>query len=126
MTDIPNEYRRQRLAIIAQSLSVASLFSALFMTIIFPYILGGISIIMAVISKGKAQTTTIQAKLAILLSTVTIIGYSVVLGATFYNIFFNAEFRETLNQVYEEMYGVTYDEYIEETFGGSVTLPEPR
>lgn len=87
-------------------------------TIYLPIILGSLSIIFAILSKGSnkhmpgiSHAGIITAVSGITLSFVTI-------GATIFILFTNPafyqEYKEELNRVLTQQYGITYDELMEE------------
>ena len=114
------EYKNQRIAGIAGSFAFFALISTLFRTIIFPYIFAPISIILAILSKGKMKKNTIIAQLAIFVSILSILLNTAIAGYSYYTVTHDPKYREQLNEVFEEFYGYSFDEYLNNL---SVSLP---
>lgn len=104
----------------AGTFAFAAVITALFGTMILPFILGGLSIIFAVLSKGKNYTYQLNAKIALIASCIALIGNTAYTGFAFYNVFFNEEYREQLDETFEKMYGMSMEEYTSYMFA----LPE--
>ncbi|MBE5879601.1 MAG: hypothetical protein E7288_06465 [Lachnospiraceae bacterium] len=113
---MPNKepvYQHNKLASTAKNLAITAIVTALLQTVILPYIFGGISIILAAISKGNTIRYTLNAKLAIWISIGTILLNTLFVGFTTYQLLFNDELKQQLNATYQQFYGMNYDEYIE-------------
>ena len=115
----PN-YRHFSMAKTAGTFAFIAVITALFGTMIFPFIFGGLAIIFAVLSKGNTTAYHLNAKLAILISCITLIGNTAFTAFTFYNVFFNEEYRQQLDQTFEQIYGMSMEEYTSYMF----SLPE--
>lgn len=116
---MPNKepaYQHNKLANTAKTLAIAAIVTALLQTVILPYILGGISIILAAISKGNTLHYTLNAKLAIWISIGTILLNTLFVGFTTYQLVFNDNFKKQLNATSQQLYGMDYDEYLETMF----------
>ena len=114
------EYKNQRIAGIAGSFAFFALISTLFRTIIFPYIFAPISIILAILSKGKMKKNTIIAQLAIFVSILSILLNTAIAGYSYYTVTHDPKYRDQLNEIFEEFYGYSFDEYLNNL---SVSLP---
>lgn len=114
------EYKNQRIAGMAGSFAFVALISTLFRTIIFPYIFAPISIILAILSKGKMKKNTVIARLAILISILSILLNTAIAGYSYYTVTHDPKYREQLNEIFEEFYGYSFDEYLQNL---SITLP---
>ena len=80
----------------------------------FGVVLGGVAIIMAILSKGTMERLLPQAKKAILYGTLGIvIGYGV-FAYDVYKVFTDPQLRAQLNTMSEQMNGVSFDEMLEE------------
>lgn len=104
----------------AMILGIISIVSAVMMTIYFPFILGSVAIVLALLSKGLAPKLARQAKAGIACA---IVGLSINLGllvSSFAYIFANPSLLIDTAQMYdsaiEEMYGIPS----EEVFGQSM------
>lgn len=117
MTFTEPEYYHIKLARTAKTLSFIAIITALLQTVIFPYILGGLSIIFAVISKGRNKHYQLNAKLAILISVGVLFLNTLFVGITTYNLFFNEAFKEQLNTTTQELYNMDFDEYVNQIYG---------
>lgn len=80
-------------------------------------VLGGVAIVMALLSKGMAKKLLPQAKKGIFYGTLgVIIGYAVVI-TSFHAFLTNPEMRQQMNTVYEQLYGESFDEMLQELTG---------
>lgn len=115
----PN-YRHYTLARTARTCAFFAVITALFGTIVFPFIFGGLSIIFAVLSKGNTATYQLNARIAIIVSCFALLGNVAYTGFACYNVLYNDEYREQLNETFEQMYGMSMEEYTSQLFA----LPE--
>ena len=106
----PN-YHHIMMAKTARTCAFCAVITALFGTMIFPFILGGLSIIFAVLSKGNTARYQFNAKMAILVSCLAIGGNTLYTGLVVYNVFFNEAYRQELNETFEKIYGMDMEEY---------------
>ncbi len=84
-------------------------------------VLGGIAIVMAILSKGTAAKFLPQAKKGIAYGALgVIIGYAVVISSI-HMLLTNPEMRQQMNQISQHLYGVSFDETLEELTGSPVT-----
>lgn len=109
-TSEPN-YRHFTMAKTAGTFAFAAVITALFGTVFFPFIFGGLSIIFAVLSKGNTACYQLNAKIAIIASCIALVGNTAYTGFAFYNVFFNEEYREQLDETFEQLYGMNMEEY---------------
>jgi len=109
-TSEPN-YRHFTMAKTAGTFAFAAVITALFGTVFFPFIFGGLSIIFAVLSKGNTARYQLNAKIAIIASCIALVGNTAYTGFAFYNVFFNEEYREQLDETLEQLYGMNMEEY---------------
>lgn len=120
MNESELSYRHIIMARTARSLSFFAAITMLFGTMIFPFILGGLSIIFAVLSKGRNLKYQMSAKIALIVSCFALIGNTAYIGVVGYNIAFNTEYRQQLNETFEQIYGMDLEEYSSYMF----SLPE--
>lgn len=104
-------FRHHLMARTARTCSFLAVITALFGTMIFPFIFGGLSIIFAVLSKGSTASYQLNAKIAILISCLALLGNTAYTGFMIYNIGFNEEYRQELNETFEMIYGMDMEEY---------------
>lgn len=77
-------------------------------------ILGGIAVVMAILSRGNADRLLPQAKKGILYGTIgVVLGYGVLISSI-HNIVTNPSYRQQLNQFSEQYYGESIDDMLEE------------
>lgn len=115
----PN-YRHFTMAKTARTFAFLAVITALFGTMIFPFIFGGLSILFAVLSRGNTAGYQLNAKIAIICSCIALAGNTLFTGFAFYNIFYNEEYRQQLDATFEQMYGMTMEEYTSYMF----SIPE--
>ncbi len=84
----------------------------------FPFIFGGISIILALLSKGTAAKMISKAKSGIICATIGLVCNIALICTSFYLVFNNAEFRQSFDDAFIEMYGMTFEEVMEEIMEG--------
>ena len=82
-TSEPN-YRHFIMAKSARTFAFLAVITALFGTMIFPFILGGLSIIFAVLSKGNTARYQLNAKVALIVSCIALIGNTAYTGFAFW------------------------------------------
>ena len=73
-----------------------------------------LAILFAVLSKGKQLKMHSFAKLSIGISIFSLVFSLSVTFLSFYSVLTDPAKREAFNQIYEEMYGVTFDEALDE------------
>lgn len=106
----PN-YRHFTMAKTAGTFAFIAVITALFGTMILPFIFGGLSIIFAVLSKGNTPHYHLNARIAIIISCITLVGNTAFTTFAFYNVFFNEEYRQQLDETFEQIYGMSMEEY---------------
>ncbi len=103
----------------AMILSVMAAAATLTFTVYPSLILGVLAIIMAILSKGTKSELVSKAKRGILFGSIAIIVNIVILVTSVTLVFTNSEMRSILNQQTESIYGITFDEMIEQLDGGT-------
>jgi hypothetical protein len=77
-------------------------------------ILGGIAIVMAILSKGTAQRLLPQAKKGIFYGSIgVVLGYAVLISSI-HNLVTDPAYRQQLNQFSEQYYGESMDDMLKE------------
>lgn len=94
------------LAIICTAMAVFSLTTA-----IFPIFFGSLAIIFAVLSKGNDLRMNRITKYTVIVSILSIIGSFALVGGTAYLLVTNEEYRVEVSKAYEEIYGISLEEY---------------
>ncbi|MBQ2608907.1 MAG: hypothetical protein II586_00940 [Butyrivibrio sp.] len=75
-------------------------------------ILGGVAVVLAILSKGIAKTFLPQAKKAIVLGSVgVVLGYFMMI-TSIHTVLTDPEQRQQLNIMSEQMYGTSFDEML--------------
>ena len=105
------------------SLTFGILALASFCTIIFPFIFGSLSILFAVLSHRKGQQLAgmalggiVSSVSGIAISAMIIIMYIMMLP----QLLSDDAFLEQMNATYEAMYGQSFEEMLEDTYGMSI------
>jgi hypothetical protein len=104
-----------RLSRTAMSLAVLAIFSILSFPVVAPYILGSLSLVLAVLSKGgsevyprRSKIATIVAIVALVLNTLMLV-YSVIY---FNRVLHDPVLQEQFSQTLYRMYGMTLEEFL--------------
>lgn len=96
---------------------LAGLFAFMSCSFIFTaMIAGGLSILFAILSKGKHSKMHFMAKSGIAASVAGIVLSVIITSSVVYLVFNSPQYREMLNTTYESMYGMTFDEALEEIY----------
>lgn len=77
---------------------------------------GGLSILFALLSKGNHPKMHFMARSGITASIAGMVLSLIITASTIYLVFNNPQYRELLNTTYESMYGMTFDEALEEMY----------
>lgn len=125
MEYVEREYKHYRAAKTANILAFVSLGSAFLSTLIFPLILSPISIIFANLSKGKTKSYSMPAKVAFIIAIAALVVNFIIGGFAVYNVFFNEAYRAQVDAVWEEYYGMSFDEYKEAMYNEINALSAP-
>jgi len=117
----PNRIQRepnQALYVASLVLGITAIVTAVMMTVYIPFICGGVSIILAILSKGQFPSLHKQAKLGILLATIGIVLNIIVVSTSVYQVFTNPDLKKQLNDTFVTMYGESYDDMMNEIMSG--------
>lgn len=90
------------------------------MFFITPFIFGGLSIIFAVLSRRSTEKLSGSAIAGIATSAVGMFSIVFMVGMVYYLIFNVPEYHEMINQQYEQMYGQSFDEMLEDAQNGTL------
>ena len=107
------------LAKAAMVLGIIAIASCFTFTIYPAYILGSIAIVLALLSKGRRPKLFSNAKTGIICAVGGIAFNTLIVTLISYLLFANPAVREKANQLFEEQYGITFDEAIEEIMEGN-------
>ena len=105
----------------ASIMGFASIVTTFFGLITVPMILGGLAVILALLSRGKGDMNG-KAYMAFTCGSVAIILNILIVGYSLYMFCFNPVFRSTVNEQSRRMYGYTINSMIEESIGGDFDL----
>lgn len=87
-------------------------------TIYLPIVFGSLSIIFAILSKGSQKHMPGMSHAGIITAVSGIIFSVITIAATLFILFTNPdiyqEYKQELNRMFSEQYGITYDEFMEE------------
>ncbi|MDE7248202.1 MAG: hypothetical protein K2N43_09990 [Lachnospiraceae bacterium] len=115
---VPVRHKGEGMATASMILGIISLVALLFLQIPIPFFLCGISIILAILSRGGAKKLLGKAKVGLTCSiaavTLDILFCVFAVWLTFVLPNHSPKFREELNKACEQQYGVSYDEIMEE------------
>lgn len=116
----PTGTKGDSMAAVSMILGIITLISLLLLRLFIPFFLGGVGIILAILSKGGAKKMTGKAK-AGMICCITGLALDVVLCVSAVWLVFSLprlspELTEEMNRICEEQYGVSYDEMMEEIY----------
>ena len=98
----------------ARTLGLLGLFCSFFSLFWFAFLFGSLAIILAILSKGKEHKFCQTAKIGFITGISALIIQFSIIAFTVYSIVFVPEFRDqfqsTFYEIYEQMYGVPFDE----------------
>lgn len=103
-----------KLASAAMVLGIISLISCFTFTIYPAFITGSIAIVLALLSKGRRPKLFGKARTGIICAVAGLITNTVLITGCIVLIFTNDDIRAQVNQTFEEQYGQTFDEMLEE------------
>lgn len=106
------------LANAAMVMGIIALVSTFAMTVYLPFVFGSIGIILAILSKGKARQMLNKAKTGVICCTCGLILNIGLIAGSFYMVFTNPTVMKEVNNTFENMYGVTFEEMIENIMEG--------
>lgn len=115
-----NHKPASRFALVSMILGICSL--VLLCTIFCPLILGALGILFGVLSKRRGKKLESPALAGIITSAA---GFCLALVFCIFSIIsafqmLKPENRDSLNQIYEETMGITFDDYIEEIYSDDI------
>lgn len=110
----PTKHPGSGFATAAMVMGILSILTAFTGTVYPPIILGGLSIILALLSKGNDSVMLPNAKVGILTAIIGLV-VNVLIVVTSFLLVFNSptmreEFHQELNQYYEYFYGESFDD----------------
>jgi len=105
----------------SKALGIAAIISTFLLPVYLPFILGGLAIILAIISRGKYEMDS-DGWVGVTTGIVAIVlNIAMIFLAVF--IFIKSQYvRDVINAQYMQMYGTTFNSVIEEIIGGGFDL----
>jgi len=110
-----NSKTTNQFAVASLSMGILTIITTVLCTVFLPFLFSGLSIIFAVLSKGKNKTMEINARTGIITSLIGFFLNIIIVVGSFYLVFTIPEYKEQLNQVYEQVYGESFDEVWKDT-----------
>lgn len=98
-------------------LGIGAVISAILMTVYFPFILGGISIVLALLSKGYENKMHSKSRTGIICSVIGIILNMLIVSWSFYSVFSNEHVFKQFDSLYEQFYGDSFSDMYKELTG---------
>lgn len=121
-----NGYRRpavnepgSSLAKASMILGIISIISCFTYTIYPAFIMGSISIVLAIVSKGRRPKLLGNARTGIICATIGLIANIVIITGSMTLLFTNDAVRAQVNEMFEQQYGQSFDEMLEEILENS-------
>ncbi len=90
-------------------MGVITVITAIMCTVFLPFLFAGLALIFAVLSKGKDSSMNTNARTGIVTSFIGLALNIVIIAGSFYLVFTVPEYKDQLNQVYEQLYGESFD-----------------
>lgn len=116
---LPVQEPGSSLAKAAMVLGIIAIVSCFTLQVYLPFVLGSIAIILALLSKGRRPKLFPNARTGIICAVSGIVLAIVIVFSAVYLYITSPYIRETVNQAFEEQYGITFDEAIEEIMEGN-------
>ncbi|MCM1252015.1 MAG: hypothetical protein NC321_04275 [Clostridium sp.] len=111
---LPSPEPGSSLANAAMVLGIIAIASCFTFTLYPPFILGSIAIVLALLSKGRRPQFFSKAKTGIICAVSGLIINTVLIGCITVLLSTDSDFRNEVNRTFEEQYGISFDEVIEE------------
>ncbi len=100
-------------------LGALSVLTAVIGTVYLPFILGGISIVLAILSRDGEGKMHFRARVGILAAVFGIILNIVIVSVSVYSVFHDPEQYAAFNSVFERVYGESFSDFLAESGRGS-------
>jgi len=105
-------------------LGIAAIVSAFMMTVYFPFILGGISIVLALLSKGYGNKMAGSAKAGIICSIIGLVVNILIVSVSFHTLFTDKRVFQQFDSLYEQIYGDSFTDTYKEMTGKDFPIPQ--
>lgn len=109
---VPNIIPPNTFAKASMILGIVALALMFTFTIYPTIILGALSIILALLSKGHEKTMHKAARTGVIIGTIALCADILMICSSIYLVFTVPQMRQEFNDIYEEMYGDTFDNTI--------------
>lgn len=110
----------QSMATASMVLGIIALASLLLFRVIVPFLLGGIGIILAILSRGSAKKMAGRAKAGMICCIVSLCLDIALCAFSVWLVFslprISPELTDEVNKIFEEQYGVSYDEMMDDIY----------
>lgn len=103
-----------KLATAAMILGIISIISCFTFTIYPAFITGSIAVVLALLSKGRRPKFLNNARIGIICAVIGLVSNVLLITGTIVRYYTDDDFRAQVNYTWEELYGQTLDEMIEE------------
>lgn len=121
----PSRPNGDTLATAAMILGILAIVLCFTFTLYPTFVLGSISVVLALLSRGKAMRPAAKAKIGMVCAIAGIIANCSLIATTFRAIQTDPQVLERANQLIEEQYGMTYEEIIHAIINGE-EIPYPQ
>lgn len=105
-----NKAPNQGLVTGAMVLGILTIVGTCMVTVYLPYIFGGISIILAVLSRGTSRQLDKQARLGVILSIMGMVFNTIIIIGSIYVVFTNAEAYSQFDEMFKSIYGMNFSD----------------
>lgn len=106
------------LATAAMVTGIFAIVSFIILPIYLPFMFGGISIVLALLSKGKAAKMVSKAKAGIICAVAGLVTNVALTVLSFYLVFTVPDLMDQVNDMFEDIYGVTFEEMLDDIMEG--------
>lgn len=113
-----------RLANAAMITGIIALVSTFSFTIYPPLILGSISIVLAILSRGRGKKFSSSSRLAVICAVAGLVINVALVGSSVYLLTHNSEIQSEFNQAFKEIYGESFDDYLRDAMNGKNPLQQ--
>ena len=111
---LPNPFART-----AKILGTIALISVFTFTVYPAMILGALAIILALLSKGTEKSMHDNAKIGVITGIIALVMNVFIISSSFYMIFTQPKLRQQFNEMYESIYGESFDDTLDSIKNGS-------
>lgn len=112
-----NPFLINRFAVYSRILGITCLLLAFFNSYLVSFVVGGIAIILGLLSRGDSPLSR-QAKIGVFSAAIGLIANAGILSYNVYLVFTVPEYRQELNRAYEQIYGTSLEEALQQFSSG--------